>query len=160
MTEKRDLLADLEICQEAEIGPWSISDNGFMVCSNLGLAVAECESKEDALFISESREGWPEALNRAIAAEAEVEKLKSTVVILESLNKGLDIDCNELTTEVERLQEDNALLQIINSELVTIAKNYLNYIRSVPIAEGEGEVIKWVSEVLKRCRRDTDTGRS
>jgi len=152
MTEKRDLLADLEICR-------SIKEHKYrVIVKNIGPPFRINEIPER--YVEEAIQAWPETLNRAIVAEVEVEKLKSTVVILESLNKGLDIDCNELTTEVERLQEDNALLQIINSELVTIAKNYLNYIRSVPIAEGEGEVIKWVSEVLKRCRRDTDTGRS
>lgn len=34
---------------------------------------------EDAQFIAAAREGWPEAINRAISAEAEVAKLKTVL---------------------------------------------------------------------------------
>lgn len=81
---KRDLQADLALCEAATAGPWFASgeDERPIVAeresvvtargSELAYVSIACEDEE---FIAESREGWPEALCRAIAAEAEVERL-------------------------------------------------------------------------------------
>lgn len=91
---KRDLQADIALCEAATSGPWFAQETtdtwqlfgGFH--GNLQLVKAPKHGtnyaeywpeKEDAKFIAESREGWPIALRRAIAAEAEVERLRAVL---------------------------------------------------------------------------------
>ena len=88
---KRDLSADLALCEAATSGPWFTQENADTwqlfggLHGNLQLVKAPKHGtnyaeywpdEEDAKFIAESREGWPEAIRRAIAAEAEVEQLR------------------------------------------------------------------------------------
>jgi len=95
---ERDLAKDLELCEAATKGPWRVIGEHFMerplrehmhlggigtdsiyVCA-WGIEGPCGDSKgivpddADLAFIAESREGWPEAIRRAMAAEAEVEK--------------------------------------------------------------------------------------
>lgn len=95
----RDLKADLAICDKATSGPWeatSESDEDVRVCQIENEECVCClalmgdynwekeEWKEgsikqwnkDAEFIAASREGWPEAIERAIKAEAELALLR------------------------------------------------------------------------------------
>jgi len=94
---KRNLQDDLEICKAVDVRDIII------------LARMITHPKNKA-FLENAVEGWSEAASRAIAAEAEVKELKSTVAVLESLNKGLDIDCDELQAEVERLEKELSFL--------------------------------------------------
>lgn len=85
----RDLNADLAICSAATSGPWSDTEgnldinaiiakgHGCPVCGDYGP-----ERAEDATFIIEARTGWPIAIERAINAEAEVERLNNGIVRL------------------------------------------------------------------------------
>ncbi|MCR8843139.1 hypothetical protein NQ117_05555 [Paenibacillus sp. SC116] len=77
--KKRDLHADLAICDAATSGPWNIADttDGFYVLdADDYVLAATLEHAVDATFIVEARQGWPEAIRRAIVAEAEVERLQ------------------------------------------------------------------------------------
>ena len=87
----RDLQKDLETCEKATPGPWIVDAvvSPSLVCTEFedegNMSISECDfgwdsspdSSQNAQFISESREGWPESINRAIAAEAEVERLNN-----------------------------------------------------------------------------------
>lgn len=80
---KRDLAADLAICEVATPGPWkrepafeceiySEADLCGSVVSAVGDDMTYVEiALNNERFILEAREGWPHAIRRAIAAEAE-----------------------------------------------------------------------------------------
>jgi len=82
---KRDLIADLAICAVATVDtPWTYWADG--VHNKDGDIVADvfCNRAATLKFITESSEGWPDAIRRAIAAEAEVESLRIQRESLES----------------------------------------------------------------------------
>lgn len=87
----RDLKKDKEISDMVlPIKPRTPSDFKFM---------------EDAVFYVEAREGWPHAIERAITAEAEVERLR---LMVKSITGGLDEAIETvhfLEAEVERLRK-------------------------------------------------------
>jgi len=99
----RDLKKDLEICKDAARGPWNLNED-LVVSDASNLAVVECDSTLDTIFISESREGWPHAINRAIAAEAEVERLHKALSLAHSM-----ILCGEQHSEQSRQVIEGAL---------------------------------------------------
>lgn len=96
----RDLKIDKEICDKATPGPWKASgDINHMVFAKEGISgepiaiIADCgklhhadtkehvaEIQANAEFIAAAREGWPEAINRAIAAEELVALLQNELV--------------------------------------------------------------------------------
>ena len=132
--KKRDLHADLALCEAATPGPWEYHGRGYT-----GVAVwraggpghgsiaelspvnfgdkrqwAECEN--NARFIAEAREGWPHAIRRALEAEAERDELRK-IVSSECPIDALDIveslrvekwhtqeRIAELEAEIERLK--------------------------------------------------------
>lgn len=80
---KRDLNEDLAICNAATQGPWVYSEGLYVVKNVTGDSfewdadfVAEAGAEEDAAFTAAAREGWPHAIRRAQAAEAEVDRLR------------------------------------------------------------------------------------
>jgi len=90
-TTKRDLDADLAICNAATSGPWRIK--GVNIIDGRGYPVLRKEPMgraygggdatlhieridANAAFAIEARTGWPIAIERAINAEAEVESLR------------------------------------------------------------------------------------
>lgn len=91
----RDLRADLEICNKATPGPWyrektGAEFNGFSLECLIGTTSLYTTGNNifaqpqrgsfpaaDANFIAAAREGWPEAIERAIKAEAEVVRLRA-----------------------------------------------------------------------------------
>jgi len=84
MTKKRDLLADLEICQKTHEGPW-LKDELFIVDKD-NYVLCDIVTLPDVTdFIIAAREGWPEAISRAIAAEAEVERLRNALSAIVSI---------------------------------------------------------------------------
>ncbi|MCM3784372.1 hypothetical protein M3231_15415 [Neobacillus mesonae] len=96
---KRNLHADLALCEAATPGPWwfdryDADDVGSIEYLNCTRAVMDFgtvgdfpedtlaghpPSEEDLAFIIGAREGWPEAIRRAIEAEAEVERLHAFI---------------------------------------------------------------------------------
>lgn len=89
---KRDLAADLAICEAATVGPWTnfcdvkcedteyVTDYDELTESG-GDLVATFERVADATFTAEAREGWPHAIRRAVAAETERDALREIVSV-------------------------------------------------------------------------------
>lgn len=82
----RDLNVDLAICETATPGPWHAHNAGLgkghtyaSFDGVLGL-IAEDSRIEDARFIAEAREGWPEAIRRAQAAEEALERIQNATM--------------------------------------------------------------------------------
>lgn len=116
---KRDLHADLRLCEAATVGPW---ETGYdheeqrycveavnEVSWGGGFIVADCAYKEDAKFIAEAREGWPHAIRRALEAEAERDELRK-IVSSECPIDALDI-VESLRVEKWHMQERIAELE-------------------------------------------------
>jgi hypothetical protein len=75
---KRDAAADLAMCEAAYPGPWRpISSNGDFVL--LAKRVIAAGDESDIKFITESREALPYWIQRSVAAEAEVERLREAL---------------------------------------------------------------------------------
>lgn len=90
---KRNLHADLALCDAATPGPWESADttDGFYILdADDYVLAATLERASDATFILEAREGWPEAIRRAIAAEAEVERLRKENEYLREQRESLE----------------------------------------------------------------------
>lgn len=154
----RDLQADLEICNNATPGPWhwtpeeigcdagtgwwgeppsvilpqvmgNINGKGFVVWSN-----------DDAGFIAASREGWPHAIERALKAEAEVERLKEEAhQDIEWLYKEYvleaDVNLSQDAIDLKRKLRDMVCkeLQAENAQLRAV----VDAARGVFLGEGE-----------------------
>ena len=91
----RDLEQDLILCMEATPGPWKYEHDGhgnYRIKSSL-LEYSEYSWSDipfigqDAEFIAESREGWPEAIRRAIKAEKECTELRT---VFEEMTNTID----------------------------------------------------------------------
>jgi hypothetical protein len=78
MTEiKRDLHADLAICNAAQSGPWKVGGGKFgetnVYAGDIRIVRdIDYDKQADATFITEARTGWPHAIERAISAETEL----------------------------------------------------------------------------------------
>ena len=77
----RDLKADLEICEKATPGPWELTVKGNSVKSYAidGICHGMKIHGKDAFFVAEAREGWPEAIRRAIKAEAQAAAMREAL---------------------------------------------------------------------------------
>lgn len=82
-SDRRELAADLALCESATVGPWLVDGNvANQIRQPYGSkrrrinTPPDADGIKDALFIARAREGWPEAIRRAMAAEAEVERLR------------------------------------------------------------------------------------
>jgi hypothetical protein len=104
----RDLLKDLKLCNQASPGSWVTA--GKMVrhtqdasegpcrqdicnclsCWPRGNKKWDAQAKANAVFIAEARDGWPHAIERALKAEAEVERLKKREEALLELIGNVD----------------------------------------------------------------------
>ncbi|GAB7387386.1 hypothetical protein BSNK01_12220 [Bacillaceae bacterium] len=109
MTEtKRDLHADLELCERGTRGPWKVRVGNHVFCDAVldaegnELFCSETATLEDLKVGAEAREGWPHALKRAIEAEKRVEELECEVERLRNRNKRLH-------DEVKRAHECSVL---------------------------------------------------
>jgi hypothetical protein len=131
----RDLEADLAVCATAPPGPWQ--DDGpdkfrgddpwcHVLLDGSGdlLAQVDCdfpESRSHAAgapecgraraaiaFMAAARDGWPAALRRALAAEAEVDRLRYDVGLQRRLLES------DVQTELRRRQEIDALNDEVN----------------------------------------------
>lgn len=85
MDSKRDLHADLAVCEAATAGPWAVDkglsvyhgESGGTIC-DVGDPYPRGKNRpsENMRFIAEARTGWPHAIERALAAEAENAELR------------------------------------------------------------------------------------
>lgn len=153
----RDLQADLEICNKATPGPW-IHRNGVLPevvilekeeAFNL---VAECPGNINAAFIAAARKGWPHAIERAINAEAEVERLK---LMVKSITEGLDeaIETNQyLGKQLDKAIED---IEILCTKHYELADDYdkLSDICQDFCLHTEGKCFKAAADNPNRCAK-------
>lgn len=116
---KRDLAADLALCEATALGPWEVAVDGFgdpCVINETVLIASELLTA-DAKMIAESRQGWPHAIRRAMAAEAEVERLKQSYRRLHAVHDEQCARSAEYYGEIERLRAENERLNaFIKSE--------------------------------------------
>ncbi|NHN31190.1 hypothetical protein [Paenibacillus agricola] len=96
VTERRDLAADLQICDAATAGPWLriefdytiIASDTESVINVGGSDRAYCDiSAEDITFIAEARTGWPHAIKRAIIAESELAVWKRSLAVASGIQR-------------------------------------------------------------------------
>ena len=126
--EKRDLKADLELCNKATPGPWEIclgsgvnlcttvitADGKYMICDCLpDWFLDEGAAPENHVpnlqFIAEAREGWPHAIERAMRAESLVrEMIKKLEQADEALQwyEGRDLDIERLVEKAKEVLGD------------------------------------------------------
>ncbi|QHZ58648.1 hypothetical protein M655_025100 [Brevibacillus sp. NSP2.1] len=109
---RRDLRADLAICNATVPGPWSRTCNDFIVDAH-GEMICEILADETVdTFIAESRTGWPHAIERALAAEAEVDRLSG------NLRATFDALVGLLTLIPEKLEpEEQAIIDRIRADI-------------------------------------------
>lgn len=83
---KRDLKVDLELCNKATPGPWLLENNHEYPFTILDFEYADVMAtyctNSDAEFISQAREGWPHAIERAMKAESLCRELVELVRIM------------------------------------------------------------------------------
>jgi hypothetical protein len=137
---KRDLHADLAICEAASAGPWLFEpgsdpewDGGFAggIIAHSGDYVCDFgdstqyypsegspPSTEDATFITEARTGWPHAIERAINAETRIRELcESNAYYIDQFNRiddrrwELEEAVSRMGNEVADAEEENARLR-------------------------------------------------
>ncbi|WP_348623068.1 hypothetical protein ABFT51_17855 [Paenibacillus peoriae] len=82
----RDLTADLAVCEAATEGATMCIGDSDVFCEYIDdrlpdSLIGRFARTEDALFFAEAREGWPEAIRRAIEAEAEAASLLRDVTM-------------------------------------------------------------------------------
>jgi len=80
--KSRDLEADLAICEAATPGPWTF-DRISIKREEYALLLSYLSTQDDLRFVAEAREGWPYAIRRALEAEAEVDRLRNEIQILQ-----------------------------------------------------------------------------
>lgn len=84
----RDLEADLAVCEAATPGPYNIRPCGcgHPACDQVFISITKADGRltpEDARFIAEAHEGWPYAIRRALEAEAEIDRLRDEIRMLQ-----------------------------------------------------------------------------
>jgi hypothetical protein len=101
MMVKRDLKADLKLCNEATPGPWEVEDglaDPMVVMGRDDSHYFYVHTEWDAQFIAQAREGWPHAIERALEAEALARKLLDVLgrVIPRYLVGRLELDLDSV----------------------------------------------------------------
>jgi len=164
----RDLKADKEICEKATPGPWyrektGANFNGFSSECLIGTTsiyatgnniYAEPKGgtspSNDANFIAAAREGWPEAIERAIAAEDKIDALGQTIGVLDRMNESL-LDENARLTEANDIQR--ASIQNLSAQVAAYrdALEVIAYTSSIP-GQGGTELehaMRWTEKANK-----------
>ena len=96
---KRDLKADLELCNKATPGPWEFErpwEFGPIYAGAIADALDEERDRANRELLNNFREGWPHAIERALKAEALARELadmlgRVTPCYLEG-RLGIDLD--------------------------------------------------------------------
>ena len=94
---KRDLKADLELCNKATPGPWEFErpwEFGPIYAGAIADALDEERDRANRELLNNFREGWPHAIERAIKAEALARELVDVLgrVIPRYLVERLELD--------------------------------------------------------------------
>lgn len=84
--------ADLAICEAAPPGPWLVDENAANQIRQPNgskrrrvTTPPDADGIRDTLFTATARDGWPHAIRRAMAAEAEVERLRFVIERMDTL---------------------------------------------------------------------------
>lgn len=128
---KRNLHADLAICEAATLGPWWTEDTadtwqlfgGPCGMHQLIKAPKVCAEyaeywpePEDAAFIAEARTGWPHAIERAITAEIAADVLRHDYAKLSEETERLRKLVDELSRKVPVTFEQAAEIMRLERE--------------------------------------------
>lgn len=116
---KRNLVEDLTICEAATPGTWKYNGNEVVATEKPFVGIAGAMSEEDCEFIAAARDGWPEAIRIAIAAEEEVERMKEGITDAISIWEWMDMDDDLVDIAekiVEKLRETFPSIQRIQEE--------------------------------------------
>jgi hypothetical protein len=136
---KRDLKADLELCNKATPGPWRaggsfvITFHDEWICEVVGEYSTDCE--DNMRFVAQAREGWPHAIERAIKAEALAREL------MEALKKA-----HEYIGDINSFYGQG--LQVYGWHLNGAPEPFDNFIDS----NGGCEVEEFVGRVLTKAK--------
>jgi hypothetical protein len=96
----RGLEVDLAICEAATPGPWKVPLDGVIVRDYWeidGSRQIICNvmtTAADAHFASQARDGWPYAIRRALEAEAEIDRLRNELNILQEQLEVCGVDAS------------------------------------------------------------------
>jgi len=113
----RDLIADKDVCDKATPGPWVMVEESegsrFYSVIHGTAGVSFSGNRDDNKFIAAAREGWPEAIERAIAAEEEFKNEKKYCIemsteYLKIINKNNE-KLHETENQLSALREANDL---------------------------------------------------
>jgi hypothetical protein len=127
---KRDLYADLTLCES--IPEWIAE--GSILAEYDRLTETGCDlvatfvRKSDAEFAERAREGWPESIRRAIAAEAEVERLRDenhTLTLTVAYQDEWKAEAERLRSVLYRF-DDRKHAMMPRSQMARIAKEALD----------------------------------
>lgn len=150
----RDLKKDLETCNSATAGPWKWITKGNTVQSRaITTDTGECGVQEkicasispktfNAQFVAAAREGWPEAIERAIAAEEEFKNEKKYCIemsteYLKIINKNNE-KLHETENQLSALREANDLQRHSIQQLSAQLADYRKVIMDCPIEAQDG----------------------
>ena len=92
--EKRDLKADLELCNKATPGPWEFErpwEFGPIYAGAIADALDEEKDRANRELLNNFREGWPHAIERAIEAEALARELADMLRRVTPLELDLEL---------------------------------------------------------------------
>lgn len=107
----RDLQADLELCSKATKGSWAVNSHpaGWIDIINpledTNKRIATVVEMGDAEFVAAARTGWPEAIERALAAEETMAMWKG---ICEN-SPTQELDEQHYKEKIAALREENDL---------------------------------------------------
>ncbi|WP_178023068.1 hypothetical protein [uncultured Paenibacillus sp.] len=94
---KRDLAADLALCEAATPGPWFVGGGPANEIRQPNgsrrrriTTPPDADGIKDASFIAEAREGWPHAIRRAISAEDALKTAEAEVEFLRQQREYLE----------------------------------------------------------------------
>lgn len=126
---KRDLAADLALCEAATPGPWFVGGGPANEIRQPNgsrrrriTTPPDADGIKDASFIAQAREGWPHVIRRAIEAEAEVAKLRAEL-------KAESLRAAEWEGEALGYEEENAKLREVIEDFVDHVREVTALIR-------------------------------
>lgn len=136
----RNLRADLAVCNAATPGPWLVDSPSNQVRQPKGskrrriTTPPDASGIKDAAFIAAAREGWPEAIRRALAAEAEVERLTRFIE-------------SESECAIETAQEREVLVRTLSDIISAIDRGNLY---KTKMSNGLDDMIHRAREALRK----------
>jgi hypothetical protein len=86
---KRDLKADLKLCNKATPGPWEF---GPIYAGTIAGELDEERHRVNRELLNNFREGWPYAIERALKAEALARELAEVLLLYEKWEADLLMD--------------------------------------------------------------------